>query len=247
MLSKQQIKFINGLRLKKFRVENGLFVCEGAKIVHELLQSRLKVHKIYALKSWINQVSPMKPDMDIIQEISEKELGQISQLSTPNEVVAIVEIPENSPASNKDDILICLESIRDPGNLGTIIRIADWYGLKEIICSEDCADAYNSKVVQASMGSLFRISVNYLSLRDYLSESKMPKYAATLENSINLHEYQGFKPGILLIGNESAGLSPEILKYCDTKLHIPSFGKAESLNAAVATGIFLDAMRRQIS
>ena len=244
MLSKQQIKIIRSLHLKKNRKQSGLFVCEGAKILHELLHSSLQINKIYALKSWISENRQFLSDENTFQEVTEKELEQISELSTPNEVLAIAVIPENKIPEIKG-LSIGLESIRDPGNLGTIIRIADWYGLTDIFCSEDCADAYNSKVVQASMGSLFRVRVHYVDLKEFLSSCTVPKYAAALEGSQNLHDYKDFNGnGILVIGNESNGLSSEILDVCDVKIHIPRFGQAESLNAAVATGIFLDAMKR---
>ena len=209
MLSKQQIKIIRSLHLKKNRKQSGLFVCEGAKILHELLHSGLQINKIYALNSWISENRQFLSDENIFQEVTEKELEQISELSTPNDV------------------------------------LADWYGLTDIFCSEDCADAYNSKVVQASMGSLFRVRVHYVDLKEFLSSCTVPKYAAALDGSRNLHEYKDFKrTGILVIGNESNGLSTEILDVCDVKIHIPRFGQAESLNAAVATGIFLDSMTR---
>ena len=241
MLSKQQIKIIRGLQLKKNRMQSGLFICEGAKIVHELLHSSLKINKIYALKEWIIKNEGFLGDKNIVQEISSNELLQISELSTPNEVLSMVHIPEQKLQSTSK-LGLALDSIRDPGNLGTIIRIADWYGLSQLICSEDCADAYNAKVVQASMGSLFRIQIHYLPLIPYLKNLKTPIYGAALNNSENLHTFKGKKSGTLIIGNESNGLSDEVLAACDVRLHIPRFGKAESLNAAIATGIFLDTM-----
>lgn len=245
MISKQQIKFIQSLRLKKYRQEHQMFVVEGAKIVLELLQSNFKIFKIYGLSQWIDRQTIKNNQTSLFQIVTESELKQISELSNPNEVLAIAYFPIESSLNIEEGTILGLQSIRDPGNLGTIIRTADWYGIKQIICSEDCADIFNSKVVQASMGSIFRVKVCYCELIKFLSETKLTKYAATLHESISLHEFKNLNPGILLIGNESKGLSSELIDLCDYKLSIPRLGSAESLNAAVATGIFLDWLSRK--
>jgi TrmH family RNA methyltransferase len=246
MISKQQVKFINSLHLKKNRKQHGMFVAEGAKIVQELLGSSHNIHKIYGTKQWFERQNSIILNSEVHSEITDRELEMVSELSTPNEVLAIVEIPEEPVKIYNQGISLALESIRDPGNMGTMIRLADWYGLKQVICSEDCADAYNSKTVQASMGSIFRVEVIYCNLTEFLAESNLPIYAATLSGSQSLHEFNDFQQGIILIGNESQGLSMDVLQLKHTALHIPGFGKAESLNAAVAAGIFLDTFRRHI-
>lgn len=248
MISKQQIKFIKSLAQKKYRKEHQMFVAEGAKIVEELLHSSLKIHKIFATASWFRQNPGLikNNNKELFEKITENELSQISELTTPNEVLALANMPD--PVHYKDtkpaDLILTLESVRDPGNLGTIIRLADWYGLDYIVCSPDCADAYNTKVVQASMGSIFRIKIIYATLISFIENTELPVYAAVLDGAENLHSIKNFEKGILIIGNESKGISAELANLATNKVFIPSFGKAESLNAAIATGILLDNFRR---
>ena len=163
-------------------------------------------------------------------------------MTTPNKFLAVAEIKENEALLNNCDIYLALEGIKDPGNLGTIIRIADWYNIKQIVCSEDCADIYNPKVVQASMGSIFRVQVNYCDIKEYVKNSSTTIYASVLDGE-DFRKIDFKKPATILIGNESEGLSPGLKMLADHQISITRYGKAESLNAAVASGIILDQLR----
>ena len=238
MLTKSQINYINSLQTKKYRQKYQHFVAEGDKIVQELLESHFKIHSIYAKKDWISnfkfQISNFK-----LLEINENELKKISSLTTPNQVLAIAEISpysiEQKNLSNK--LSIALDNIQDPGNLGTIIRTADWFGIENIFCSADCADTFSPKVVQASMGSIFRVKIHEVDLRDFFTKNKnVPVLGAVLDGE-NIFEKKFSSKGIILIGNESRGIKKELLSFVSKKISIPKYGKAESLNAAIATGI----------
>ena len=240
MLVKQKIKYIQTLGQKKFREKEGLFIAEGPKLVNELLEAdAIAVKEVYALKEWVDN-NPVLSANIIITEISEQELEKISQLATPNNVLAIVQQYEVSgEITTKDSIILALDNIQDPGNLGTIIRIADWFGIKQIVCSLDSADMYNPKVVQSTMGSIARVNVFYTDLKEWLGAQKnIPIYAASL-NGENITIIKKINEGIIIIGNESKGISDEIMKLAKVRITIPAKGKAESLNAAVATGIIL--------
>ena len=184
----------------------------------------------------------IKPE---IFRVTAKELERISNLNTPNQVLAVCSIPAWNPEQieNPEGIMLALDGIRDPGNLGTIIRTADWFGVKEIICSDDCVDVFNPKVVQSTMGSLGRVKVYYTNLEDFLSESKLPVYATVMDGNSIWDANPG--NGIFIIGNESKGIRPEVLKHAKHKISIPSVGGAESLNAAVATGVVLSIATRK--
>ncbi len=238
MISKNQIKFLQSLKQLKFRKEHGLFIAEGKKIVEELIPSGIRVREVYALQEWIDEKRILcdKYGTKAIP-VSGKELDRISNLSTPNMALALCQIPVNEVVQAKEGILIGLDGIRDPGNLGTIIRTADWFGLDMLICSRDCVDVYNPKVVQSSMGSIARVKVVYTDLEEYLSEASLPVYATVLEGKNIWKEKPG--DGIYLIGNESRGIGKNILRFATHRIAIPSLGKAESLNASVATGIVL--------
>lgn len=240
MLGKSQVKYIQSLGQKKVRDEEGVFIAEGPKIVAELLESAaLEVSEVFALPDWINAHGTSIAGIKTT-EINEIELAKISQLSTPNKVVAIIKksVPNKNIATSATLSLV-LDTIQDPGNLGTIIRIADWFGVKQIICSKTCADIYNSKTVQSTMGSIARVEVVYTDLAEWLKQYKnVPVYAAALEGK-DVTTMKKITEGLLVIGNESKGISDEIFKLVDIKVTIPRIGKAESLNAAVATGIIL--------
>ena len=240
MLSKSQAKYIQSLGHKKVRDEEGVFIAEGPKIVSEILASaRANIIQIYALQEWIAAYKNDCRDIDII-EIDENDLTKISQLTTPNKVLAVVKKQETKEFfSLKGTVSLVLDTIQDPGNLGTIIRTADWFGIEQIICSRDCADMYNPKVVQSTMGSIVRVKVLYTDLAPWLGEQKdIFIYAAALEGQ-NVTAMKKITEGLIIIGNESKGIHPEILKMANVKITIPQKGKAESLNAAVATGIIL--------
>lgn len=236
MLTKSQIKYIQSLGHKKFRDETGLFIAEGPRIVNEWLQDPgISMEAIYALPEWI----AAHPEAKAV-EISETELQRISQLQQPNQVLAMVRQWNYSiPEGATDAWMLGLDQIQDPGNLGTIIRIADWFGVVHIICQPDTADIYNPKVVQASMGSLARVRVLYEELTTWIQ--KHPDtlvYGATLEGR-EITQLKNPKKGLLVIGNEARGIRPELMERVNVRLTIPRKGGAESLNAAVATGILL--------
>ena len=234
MLNKKETKDIQSLGHKKYRDESKLFIAEGPKLIQELLTSvPAQIVKIYALKEW-EEANQHKVHQTTI--ISEQELQRISQLHTPNQVLALLNyFPVVQPSPGL--FTLYLDTIQDPGNLGTIIRIADWFNIKQIVCSKGCADLYNSKVVQSSMGSIARVNV-YYDEGSWLADQKDIIYAATL-NGAPLHEVGRTMTGVLLIGNESKGVSEELLQLADKQITISRKGKAESLNAAVATGIIL--------
>jgi TrmH family RNA methyltransferase len=235
MLSKSEIKDIQSLTHKKYRSALKLFIAEGPKIVRELLQTAPDhIERIFATERWIqsNGTSGVR-----VTGISERELEKISQLKTPNEVLALVRLFE--PAAPGDEgFTLYLDTIQDPGNFGTIIRIADWFGLKHVVCSNGCADIFHPKVVQSTMGSIARVHVFYDAEENWLVQRKLPLYAAGLEGK-PLYDFPKTAEGVLIIGNESAGIRKEFLHRAREKITIPRKGEAESLNAAVATGIIL--------
>jgi RNA methyltransferase, TrmH family len=239
MLGKTKAKYIQSLGHKKQRDEEGLFIAEGPKIVSEILQSALQyVQEVYAVKKWIKDNSDHLLKKLFI-EVSEDELEKLSQLKTPNQVVAVVKKFEEGTITVKGKISLVLDAIQDPGNLGTIIRIADWFGIEQIICSEDCTDVYNPKVVQATMGSIVRVKVFYSDLLHWLKEQKdIPVYAMMLDGK-DVTKMNPLKEGLIIIGNESKGIQEEIAALANERITIPKKGKAESLNAAVAAGIVL--------
>jgi TrmH family RNA methyltransferase len=231
VITKNQIKFIKSLSLKKNRIKEQLFIAEGEKIVSELLKSDFEIKNIYATKEW-------KVNNDYITQISNAELQRISNLKSPNKVLAVVQF-KNNKIIKHDGITLVLDEINDPGNLGTIIRMCDWFGVKQIICSKNTVDIFNPKVVQSAMGSAFRVQVNYIDLENYLSDIKTPIYGTFMDGK-NLKEVKLPKSAHLVMGNEANGISAEINKLITDKVAIKNIGKsAESLNVAVATSILL--------
>jgi TrmH family RNA methyltransferase len=240
MLVKQKIKYIQSLGQKKFRDEEGLFVAEGPKLVKELLGSdRSFVKEIYALQDWIEENKELTGKV-LITEITGIELERISQLSTPNKVLAIVrQYDAPAPTSLKGRITLVLDTIQDPGNMGTIVRIADWFGVEQVVCSNDCVDIYNTKVVQSTMGSIGRVKFYYTDLPEWLAlQNEVSIYAAALDGQ-DISTMKKINEGILIIGNESRGISPKVMDLAHVKITIPKKGAAESLNAALAAGIIL--------
>ena len=243
MLSKTHTKYIQSLQQKKLRDETRLFIAEGPKVVMDLLNSRKFVCKeIFALNNWLleNSKRLSLPKDTIVNTVEDFELQKLSSLSTAHVVVAVFE--KRKPVNKIETaskITLVLDTIQDPGNLGTIIRIADWFGIENIICSIGCADMYNAKVVQSTMGSLGRVNVLYTDLIVWLAEnSKIKIYSASLEGE-DVKAVGKLKEGILIIGNEANGVSDEVMNFVSEKINIPRIGEAESLNAAVATGIIL--------
>jgi TrmH family RNA methyltransferase len=256
MLSHNQIKYINSLKIKKFRQQYNTFIVEGEKGVSELLNSTLKPLNIYALKGWLNKNIEIL-DLNNIQyqEITDQELQKISDLVTPNQVLAIAEIPntENHLSSDVNLMTLMLDGIRDPGNMGTMIRTADWFGIQTIICSDDSVDAFSPKVVQSTMGSFGRVNMYYTNLSQYLKNlsAEVPVYGALLEApAITKKTFS--KPGIILIGSESHGISEVLIQYINEPVYIPRIGnlhstnQAESLNASVANGIICYEICKQL-
>lgn len=244
MISNSVIKQVKLLHQKKYREENRSFIAEGPKVVGELLRSKYKVKEIFAVKGY--KLSSLKIPL---HEISESELSRISALTSPNQVLGVFEIPETklNKESLKDKLILALDDIRDPGNLGTIIRIADWFGVETIICSENSVDLFNPKVVQATMGSIARVKVYYEELEGVLKElgRSMPVYGSSMAGQ-NIYEQELSFNGVILIGNESQGVSENLLKLASQKIAIPRFSEgAESLNAAVATAIICSEFRRR--
>ncbi len=240
MLTKARIKHLQSLKLKKYRQNYAEFIIEGDKLITEALLGKAELMLLMATKKWFENNTIRIPEHLAIEELEERELEKLSSLKTPQSVIALVKAPVNTFENsdfNKEWVIV-LDGINDPGNLGTIIRSADWFGVKIVVCSEDCVELYNPKVIQASMGSLFRVKVMYTDISPFLRKSTQKKYAATLDGS-DINSLQFDNPGILVIGNESHGIREEIIELCDQKISIPRIGKAESLNAAVAAAILL--------
>ncbi len=245
-LSKNKIKLIKSLSKKKYRDIEQKFVCEGEKIVELLIKSEYSISEIFVTDKYLNKNNLKTKNLT---QISEKNLKKISCLKTPQQIVAIAQIPTiNIDKINfYNKLTIILDKIRDPGNLGTIIRIADWFGYKNIICSSDSVDAYNPKVVQATMGSIFNINIFYLNLSDFIKKYNLPIYGTFL-NGKNIYKSNLSKNGFIILGNESNGISKNIEKNITHKISIPSFNKtkyAESLNIASATAIICSEFKRK--
>ncbi|MBL6663651.1 MAG: RNA methyltransferase [Flavobacteriales bacterium] len=234
MLTKNQIKLIRSLSLKKNRLKHGLFIVEGEKLVNEVLSSDWTVEAIYATKEWLGENAII---------ISNNDLSRISSLKTPNKVIAVVQIKKDSLDITGNTVL-ALDGVKDPGNLGTIIRLADWFGVKDIICSDDCVDYLNPKVVQSSMGSFTRVNLHYTSLIDAFKKYSDYKLFMTVLNGSPLSELTKDDKKIIVMGSESKGISKEILELTSEKITIPKSksSKAESLNVSVAAAIILSAI-----
>ncbi|MDB5232348.1 MAG: methyltransferase [Chitinophagaceae bacterium] len=234
MLSKNEAKYIQSLYHKKNRDDTGLFIAEGPKLVEELLNSSFEIKKIYALKDWlINNATTVQ-----VEEITQQELERISNQAGPNKTLAVVKQKKVKPPVLENRITLILDGIQDPGNLGTIIRVADWFGIDTIIASENTVDVYNPKVIQSTMGSICRVNVIYENIIALLKATKITKYGAVL-NGAPVNGMNKIKEGILIIGNEGNGISKEVSSFINAAVTIPGKGNAESLNAAVATGILL--------
>ncbi len=251
MLSKAQIKRISSYKESTFRNQDKVFVVEGVKVVNELLNSCFEIETICALRQWLDDNSKkIINKANSIVEVNEDELKKISSFSTPNQVLAVVKMLSPKEVVLKDKLVIALDQINDPGNLGTIIRIAHWFGIEDIICSENTVDQYNPKTIQSTMGSLFRVNVSYHNLKSHLQNlpKDYPIYGAVVENGENIYEKQVQKHGIIIIGSESHGISNEILPLINNPITIPNFSinqKAESLNASIATGIIVSEFKRR--
>ncbi len=243
MIAKSKLKYIQSLGHKKLRDEADLFVVEGPKMVAEILSEKLlQVTELYALLDWVTaneQLLKNLPSSVVVHTIDNISLAKISQLTTPNKVLAVVKQQPLIATINTSQLALVLDTIQDPGNLGTIIRIADWFGIQQIICSHECADRYNPKVVQSTMGSIARVGFYYTNLVDFLMANKQTQIYAAALDGMSVQKLGKLAGGLLVIGNESKGISAPVMDLVNVRITIPRIGLAESLNAAVATGIIL--------
>lgn len=238
-ISKNQLKIIQSLKQKKYRNKYKLFIAEGTKVVAEFLNSKFELEQLFCIDS--SEYHNVKN----VVEISSTELKKISSLKTPNNVLALFKIPALN-SLKKEGLILALDEVNDPGNLGTIIRLCDWFGVDQLICSENTVDCYNNKVVMGSMGSLTRVSVVYTNLESYLKTVGLEKFATEM-NGENIYKKDLPNEGILVMGNEANGISDSILKLLDHTISIPRFGKlqeTESLNVSTATAILLSEFKR---
>jgi TrmH family RNA methyltransferase len=240
MLTKAAIKFVKSLEDKSIRNANKLFVAEGSKSVLDLLLSNLRAQEIFALDSWLQtHASLISSDVEV-HVTSPKEMSQLSQLKSPREVIGVFQIPIGRFEPNlATGLFLALDTIQDPGNLGTIIRLADWYGIKKILCTPETVDCYNPKVVQSTMGSLGRVEVHYGDLAVWFRQMKMPIIAASMEGK-PARKFSFPESMILLLGNEGSGISASLANLVSETVSIERMGAAESLNAAIAGAILVD-------
>ena len=240
MVSKNQIKLITSLQQKKYRFANQLFFAEGVKIIQELVESNFELEHLYTTQNDFTDVAASKKTI-----IDESDLKKISALTTPNTCLAVFKIPNESKIS-ESGLIIALDSIRDPGNLGTILRLCDWFGISQIVCSKETVAIYNPKVIQATMGSIARVQVNYVDLNVFLAETKLPIFGTFMDGE-NIYKTTLPQTGIIVMGNEANGISAAIEKQIQHRLTIPRFGeiqKTESLNVATATAVVLSEFKR---
>ncbi len=240
MVSKNQIKFISGLQQKKQRLIHKMFVAEGVKVVQELLDADFELHQLYTTEDDFKSVNDRKKLI-----VSADDLKKISALTTASSCLAVFKIPEQRELY-QSGLIVALDAIRDPGNLGTIIRLCDWFGIQQLICSNETVDVYNPKVVQATMGSISRVNVSYINLEDFISTTSLPVFG-TFMNGENIYSTTLPQEGIIVMGNEANGISKEVENSIQHRLTIPRFGtlqKTESLNVATATAIILSEFRR---
>ena len=241
MLTKSQIKLISSLKQKKFRIQHQLFVVEGVKVVQEFLNSDYELVEIFAVDDHFSQYKQK------LTRVSAKELSKISGFNTPNKVVATFKIPRPKPI-NWSALVVALDAVNDPGNLGTIIRLCDWFGIENLICSETTVECFNPKVVQASMGSHTRVNITYMDLEKALPLA--PNCIGTFMDGMSIYEQNLPDEGLLVLGNEANGISQDIEALVDTRLSIPRFGnlkQTESLNVANAAAILLSEFKRKLT
>lgn len=254
MLSKAKSKFIISLQKKKIRDEEGLFIIEGDKIVKEFLAAGKKLRMLVAKPEFLKALpeSLLKEAGDV-EEANYDELRSISTLKTPHNALAVVPIPKDKPSIDQilNELCVALEFVQDPGNLGTIIRAAGWFGIKNIVCSPDCVDVYNPKVVQASMGAMLHVEVSYYDLNEFLTKAasgQKPVFGTVLEGE-SVYDHALNETGIILLGNESKGISPGLLPFINHKILIPRFGEVkpgiDSLNVGMAASVIFSEFRRR--
>ncbi|MAC63740.1 MAG: RNA methyltransferase [Zunongwangia sp.] len=239
MVSKSQIKLITSLGQKKYRQKNGLFVAEGIKVIRELLNSDFRLDKLFASET----IFDISKDQFVLTE--ERDLKKISFLKTPQTALGLFKIPQQN-LGVLEDLTVALDGVRDPGNLGTIIRLCDWFGVKNLVCSTDTVDCFNPKVIQSTMGSITRVNVVYKNLSEFLQSQDIVSYGTFMDGE-NVYQKRLQQKSVLVLGNEANGINPEIENLISEKISIPQFGKSqetESLNVATATAIFLSEFRR---
>lgn len=246
MISKQQVKFVKSLKLKKYRNKAALFLVEGAKNVSELLSSDYEIQRLFVTEKFLVEFPHHMISKNDYVVCNEKNLVDLGTFKSNEYALAIAKIRSLPMDISNDKLVLALDDVSDPGNLGTIIRIADWYGIKSIIASLESADFYNPKVINASMGSFTRVNINYLDLLEFIKSNKSHRVYGAVLNGENVHRVEFDEPSILLMGNESNGISSSLIKCLDKKITIPGFGGAESLNVAVSTAIICDNFLRQL-
>ncbi|WP_316810975.1 RNA methyltransferase [Pedobacter heparinus] len=238
MLSKSQISFIKSLHQKKYRKENGIFIIEGIKSIVEFIQSNYQVHSIFYLAQY-HSLLPTLPANIKLFEVNNAELDKISTLQAPQGILALVNIPAQPVLDVKilkNVFSLVLDGVQDPGNMGTIIRTADWFGFKNIICANNCVEIYNPKTVQATMGSLSRTNIFYEHLPSLLNHINLPIFGAVLDGK-SMYKTDWGKEGLVILGNEGQGITPEVLEFITHPVTIPRVGAAESLNVAISAAI----------
>lgn len=245
MISKNKVKYLKSLQLKKIRKEHGEFLVEGAKSVLELLKSDYQVQDLFLTENFLKCYEEELAESKVSYEVCrQEELETAGSLMTNDSAIAVAKIKENLKFEiEKDEFALALDDVKDPGNMGTLLRIADWFGIRKVICSEECTDFYAPKVISATMGSFTRAKVYYCSLNEYLSTCTSPVFGATLDGE-NVHKVDFGKSGIILLGNESNGINKGNHQLITKFIRIPGFGGAESLNVAVAGAIICDNLRR---
>ncbi len=257
MITNAQVKTITALKEKKFRERSGLFVVEGRKMTQELIKSDYEIEQIFACKEWIEDnkilVASLNKIANLVVEVADRELSRISSLSTADRVICIVKQRKTNEVewqTNEKKLVLALDDINNPGNLGTIIRMALWFGVKDIVCSKDTVDCYNPKTLQSTMGAIFHVNISYTDLTEFLFKNqKRNIYGTVLLNGKNIYKQQLQNDGIIVIGSESHGISDKVKRFVNNPITIPCFApsnEVESLNASVACGIILSEFRRTI-
>ena len=244
MVTKNQKKLIRSLKQKKNRITHGLFVAEGIKVINEFLNASIVLDQLFVIKEQRSLFT--KASDSCICYVTSSELSQLSFLTSPQKAIAIFKIPQPTNKLQNKGFILALDTVNDPGNLGTIIRLCDWFGIENIVCSENTVDCYNPKVVQSTMGSLTRVSIKYTNIKTYIQNTNLPVLGTFMEGK-NIYKTELPKEGIIIMGNEANGISEEIKHLITKKITIPRFGETqqtESLNVATATAIILSEFKR---
>jgi RNA methyltransferase, TrmH family len=245
MISIAEKKLIRSLSKKKFRNKHGFFLIEGTKIVLEAFHSNVEIHYLFATQEWLSKFRSVSGKAEHIRETTTNEIAKVSNLQSSPDVLVVARLPEPFVMPENPQLILCLEDIQDPGNLGAIIRVADWYAADFVYCTPGCADCYQPKVVQASKGSLFHIPVKYDPVEKWTGIESLTKLAADTQGQ-NINTFRNSGPVALFLGNEGHGLSNEMMRLCDVQISVKRYGKAESLNVASAAAVLLDRLKSNI-